>query len=103
MTPIPLEEPTKKDLAEEYRNMNKKELIDKIDDLELQLEDELIHKRMNDINTFQAHENEVYLRGTDEYGKDFQICFDSYNFLDWIDTEHLEYIKEQLIKYIKTK
>ena len=28
--------------------------------------EELIHKRMNDINTFQAHENEVYLRGTDE-------------------------------------
>jgi hypothetical protein len=67
------------------------------------LEDELIHKRMNDINTFQAHENEVYLRGTDEYGKDFQICFDSYNFLEWIDTEHLKYIKKQLIKHIKTK
>ena len=66
-------------------------------------EDELIHKRMNDINTFQAHENEVYLRGTDEYGNDFQICFDSYNFLEWIDTEHLKYIKKQLIKYIKTK
>ena len=65
--------------------------------------DELIHKRMNDINTFQAHENELYLRGTDEYGKDFQICFDSYNFLEWIDTEHLEYIKEQLVKHIKTK
>jgi hypothetical protein len=64
---------------------------------------ELIHKRMNDINTFQAHENEVYLRGTDEYGKDFQICFDAYNFLEWIDTEHLKYIKKQLIKYIKTK
>ena len=67
------------------------------------IEDELIHKRMNDINTFQAHENEVYLRGTDEYGKDFQICFDSYNFLEWIDTENLEYIKEQLIKYIQKK
>ena len=66
-------------------------------------EDELIHKRMNDINTFQAHENEVYLRGTDEHGKDFQICFDSYNFLEWIDTEHLKYIKKQLIKHIKTK
>tara|TARA_R110001583_G_scaffold182051_1_gene339628 strand:+ start:132 stop:410 length:279 start_codon:yes stop_codon:yes gene_type:complete len=92
MTPIPLEEPTKQ------------ELKDKIDDLQRQLKpNELIHKRMNDINTFQAHENEVYLRGTDEYGKDFQICFDSYNFLEWIDTEHLEYIKEQLIKYIKTK
>jgi len=66
-------------------------------------EPELIHKRMNDINTFQAHENEVYLRGTDEYGKDFQICFDSYNFLEWIDTEKIEYIKQQTIKYIKTK
>ncbi len=66
-------------------------------------EDELIHKRMNDINTFQAHENEVYLRGTDEYGQDFQLCFDSYDFLEWIDTEQIEYIKEQLIKHIKTK
>ena len=66
-------------------------------------DEELIHKRMNDINTFQAHENELYLRGTDEDGKDFQICFDSYNFLEWIDTEHLKYIKKQLIKFIKTK
>ena len=39
--------------------------------------EELIHKEMNGINTFQAHKNEVYLRGTDECGKDFQICFDS--------------------------
>ena len=66
-------------------------------------EEELIHKAMNNINTFQAHENEVYLRGTDEYGKDFQVVFDSYNFLEWIDTEQIKYIKEQLIKYIKTK
>jgi len=64
---------------------------------------ELIHKRMNDINTFQAHENEVYLRGTDEYGKDFQICFDAYNFLEWIDIEQVDYIKQQLVKYIKSK
>ena len=64
---------------------------------------ELIHKSMNDINTFQAHENEVYLRGTDEYGNDFQICFDSYNFIEWIDSEQLEYIKKQLTKYIITK
>ena len=65
--------------------------------------EEMIHKRMSDINTFQANTNEVYLRGTDEYGNDFQICFDSYNFLEWIDTEHLKYIKKQLINYIKTK
>ena len=75
MTPIPIEEP----------------------------KDELIHKRMNDINTFQACENEVYLRGTDEYGKDFQICFDSYNFLEWINTDRLEYIKKQLVKHINSK
>ena len=69
----------------------------------IEIQDEMIHKRMNDINTFQAHENEVYLRGTDEYGKDFQICFDSYNFLELIDKEQLEYIQEQLLKYIKSK
>tara|TARA_R110000803_G_scaffold25845_1_gene61696 strand:+ start:6665 stop:6889 length:225 start_codon:yes stop_codon:yes gene_type:complete len=66
-------------------------------------ETELIHKRMNDINTFQAHENEVYLRGTDEYGNDFQICFSAFDFLEWIDTENIEYIKTQLVKYIKQK
>jgi len=66
-------------------------------------ESEMIHKRMNDINTFQAYENEVYLRGTDEYGKDFQICFDTYDFLEWIDTEQLFYIKQQLVKYINKK
>ena len=76
-------------------------LQDKIDDLELQLKpNELIHKRMNDINTFQAHENEVYLRGTDEYGQDFQICFDSYNFLEWIDTENLKYIKKHFVRLL---
>ena len=88
---------------EEIRQFHERQKqMDKIDEDD-PLPDELIHKRMNDINTFQAHENEVYLRGTDEYGKDFQICFDSYNFLEWIDTEHLEYIKKQLTKYIKTK
>ena len=88
---------------EEIRQFHERQKqMDKIDEDD-PLPDELIHKRMNDINTFQAHENEVYLRGTDEYGKDFQICFDSYNFLEWIDTEHLKYIKKQLIKYIKTK
>ena len=84
--------------------MTKKEIEEQLMEMpEVDHEAEMIHKRMNDINTFQAHENEVYLRGIDEYGKDFQICFDSYNFLEWIDTEHLKYIKKQLIKHIKTK
>ena len=84
MIPIPLEEEHEVApiIKEIFKDRSSKEP-------QVEQEDELIHKRMNDINTFQAH--------------DFQICFDSYNFLEWIDTEHLEYIKEQLTKYIKTK
>ena len=62
-----------------------------------------IIKRMNNINTFQAHKNEICLRGTDEYGKDFTVWFDSYDFLNWIDKDQLDYIKEQLTKYIQKK
>ena len=63
----------------------------------------IIHKAMNDINTFQCCDGELYLRGTDEYGKDFQVVFDAYDFLNWIDSEQIEYIRQQLIKHIKTK
>ena len=82
--------------------------IDKgLEELEFINEDEIgvemIHKAMNNLNTFQCCEGEIYLRGTDEYGKDFQVCFDAYDFLNWIDTEQIKYIKEQLIKHIKTK
>ena len=62
-----------------------------------------IHKAMNDINTFQCCDGELYLRGTDEYRKDFQVVFDAYDFLNWIDTDQIKYIKKQLIKHIKTK
>ena len=68
----------------------------------MEKETEII-KRMNNIITFQAHENEMCLRGTDEYGKGFTVWFDSYDFLDWIDKEQLEYIKEKLIKHIEVK
>ena len=64
---------------------------------------ELIHKAMNNINTFQCCDGEVYLRGSDEYGLDFQIVFDAYDFLNWIDKDQLDYIKEQLTKYIQDK
>ena len=70
---------------------------------ELEKEKDLIHKHMNDINTFQCCDGELYLRGTDEYGQDFQVCFDAYNFLEWIDKEQIEYIKNQVIKHIKNK
>lgn len=63
----------------------------------------LIHKAMNDINTFQCCDGEIYLRGTDEYDQDFQVVFDAYNFLNWIDSEQIEYIKKQLVKHIQEK
>jgi len=61
------------------------------------------YKRLNDINTFQCLDNELYLAGKDEYGKDFTIIFDAFNFLEWIDREQIKYIKKQTIKYIKQK
>tara|TARA_R100000030_G_scaffold81584_1_gene64327 strand:- start:26 stop:223 length:198 start_codon:yes stop_codon:yes gene_type:complete len=61
-----------------------------------------IHKRVNDITTFMVDENELCLSGTDENGQHITVWFDSYDFLKWIDNDNLEYIKEKLIKHIKT-
>ena len=60
-------------------------------------------KHLHDFKTYHCYRNEVVISGSDEYGKDFQVCFDAYNFLNWIDTEQIKYIKEQLIKHIKEK
>ena len=70
---------------------------------ELRESEEVLFKIMEDIRSFQVYKNDIYLRGKDEQGNIFQICFDSYNFLQWIDSEQLEYIKKQLTKYIKQK
>jgi len=61
---------------------------------------QVIRKRMNDINTFACQDGEVFLRGSDEYGKDFLLTFDAYNFIDWID---IDFIKTKLIEHIKNK
>ena len=47
------------------------------------------HKRLHEINTFQCVDNELYLRGKDEMGADLTICFDAFNFLEWIDKEQI--------------
>jgi|21_taG_2_1085346.scaffolds.fasta_scaffold00245_29 hypothetical protein len=60
-------------------------------------------KRMNDINTFQCCEGELCLRGTDEQGKDFTVWWDAYDFLNWIDTDQIQYIKKQIKKHIDSK
>ncbi len=56
------------------------------------------NKRLNDINTFMSTEdNETILQGTDEYGEDFSIVFDTIELLDWLDIEHM---KSKANKYI---
>jgi hypothetical protein len=92
---------TKKELSEMTREELGQELM-KMPELET-MEQE-IFKRMHDINTFQCTtDNELYLGGTDEYGKDFIICFDAFEFINWIDTEQIAYIKDQVKKYVDTK
>ena len=56
------------------------------------------YKNLNDINTFSCSDNEVYLSGTDENGKDFTIVLNAFEILEWLDIDH---IKEQTIKYVK--
>ena len=79
------------------------EEFDRDEELNKVKEPEEIHKRLHEINTFQCVDNELYLRGKDEMGADLTICFDAFNFLEWIDKEQIEYIKEQTIKYIQEK
>ena len=92
---------TKKELimrVEQLENSNKR-LTSEVQELEIGD----IHKRMNNINTFYTYENDLHLSGTDENGKNFNLCFDSYNFLEYINAEDIDHIKEELIKHIKTK
>tara|TARA_R100001463_G_scaffold15126_8_gene39553 strand:+ start:3966 stop:4184 length:219 start_codon:yes stop_codon:yes gene_type:complete len=69
----------------------------------IELEEQETHKSLRDINTFQCVGNELFLRGKDEWGKDLTICFDAFNFLEWIDKEQIEYIKQKVIQYIEEK
>lgn len=56
------------------------------------------YKNLHDINTFSCSDNEVYLSGIDEEGKDFTIVLNAFELLEWLD---IKYIKKQTIKYIK--
>ena len=92
---------TKKELSEMTREELGQELMKMP---ELESPEQEIFKRMHDINTFQCtFGNELYLRGLDERGKDFIICFDAFEFINWIDTEQIAYIKEQIKKHVDSK
>tara|TARA_R100000900_G_scaffold119956_1_gene94614 strand:- start:220 stop:402 length:183 start_codon:yes stop_codon:yes gene_type:complete len=57
------------------------------------------YKNLHDINTFSCSDNEVYLSGTDENGKDLTIVLNAFELLEWLD---IKYIKKQTIKHIKS-
>ena len=82
-------------MKEEYRNMTKKELLSVIDNFSL---------RTMKIESYQVYKDRVLLGGTDqEDGQYFTVEWDSYDFLKWIDTEHINHIKNELIEYLKEK
>ena len=56
------------------------------------------YKNLHEINTFSCSDNEVYLSGTDEEGKDLTIVLNAFELLQWVD---VKYIKKQTIKYVK--
>jgi hypothetical protein len=55
-------------------------------------------KRLNNINTFQASEdNETFLVGIDEYGEELTIVFNTIDLLEWLDIVEM---KQKSKKYI---
>mgnify|MGYP003146683524 CR=1 FL=1 len=144
MIPIPLEEPTKKeltreqyhkaligkvpkkwhkemleefdkdgvDLEDEYRNMTRKELESKLMEMPETLVDlenkeyvkdfVEIHDHL-DIQSSMVYKNRFCLGGMNEENEYITIWFDSFKFLEHVDKERLEEIKEKLVKYIEEK
>ena len=49
------------------------------------------------VKTFFCVQNETYLKGLDENGKDMTVVFDTIELLQFIDTDHM---KENLNIYI---
>ena len=51
---------------------------------------------IHDLNTFQVCNNEVYLRGVDNKGKDILLVFPANEILEWLD---IGYIREKVIEH----
>ena len=51
----------------------------------------------HDINTYQTVENETYIGGTNSYGDDITLVFNTIDLLEWLDIDHM---KEEANKYI---
>ena len=50
-----------------------------------------IRKRLHDINTFMASsDNETYLCGRDEHGREFHLVIPTIEVLEWLDIPHMK-------------
>tara|TARA_R100000781_G_C4070098_1_gene124178 strand:+ start:566 stop:748 length:183 start_codon:yes stop_codon:yes gene_type:complete len=58
----------------------------------------MITKNLHEINTFACSNNEIYLVGKDEEGKEFTLVLNGIEVLEWLD---INYIKKQTLKYIQ--
>ena len=54
-------------------------------------------KRINDINTYHFFEGDVTIVGVDENGNDFSLSLDSYELIQWINTDQ---VREELAKWL---
>ena len=62
---------------------------------------EMKFTHIHDINTFSCSDNEIYLSGRNEEGEDITVVFSAFEFLSWIGSDEIKYIKEQTIKHVK--
>ena len=62
---------------------------------------EMKYTHIHDINTFSCSDNEIYLSGRNEEGEDITVVFSAFEFLSWIGSDEIKYIKEQTIKHVK--
>ena len=62
---------------------------------------EMKFTHIHDINTFSCSDNEIYLSGRNEHGEEITVVFSAFEFLSWIGSDEIKYIKEQTIKHVK--
>jgi hypothetical protein len=105
MMPIPLEEPTKKDLENKLMEMPDLEngMFGKQDEIskpiELKIEREIHHELT--LSSSMVYKDRFCLAGENEEGEYITVWFDSHDFLKCVDKERLKEIKSKLIKTIK--
>ena len=105
MIPIDLE-PTREELEKELLKMPDLEdttiPFEKYKEAEEEVQIQEKHDHL-DIQSSMVYKNSFCLGGMNEEDEYITIWFDSFKFLEHVDKERLEEIKEKLVKYIEEK